>query len=102
MLQVFPSRGVIRVTMMRYKMNVFLQILQTELESIRREKIYIGDLVSQISDGIRVPKGKGFQKWIERNLNDSILQELSRLTNTTIVRTSHTTVGASLERFAAY
>jgi hypothetical protein len=69
---------------MRHKRDIVLQILEQEVGSIQRKVIHLGDMFLRPQQSPK--KGRKLEKWVERNFNDSSLQELGRLTKTDIVK----------------
>ena len=95
-MEVFPSRGTIRITTMRHKMDIVISILARDLDSIKREPINLGTLFPKMA------KGRDFMAWQDQNFNDDVLQELSQITNTEISRISKNTVGECTVGFQAF
>jgi len=89
MLEAFRSRGVIRVTTFHAKKPFIVETVEEALKQIRREELSLGDL---LLPGPKKPKSRRLDRWADRNFDDTTLDELSRLTNTTIVRGPKKTV----------
>lgn len=81
-MEVFPSRGIIRVTTMRHKLEIVVDLLARDLDLIQREPIFLGALFPKMA------KARDFEAWQARTFSDSILQELSHITSTEISRIS--------------
>jgi len=83
-IEIFRSRGVIRVTTLQYKRDVVVQAVEEAVKSIRREEIHLSDLYPASYSNKH--KNRTLGRWIEKNFDDSVLLELSRITDTEIER----------------
>lgn len=61
-----------------------VQAVEEAVKSIRREEIHLGDLFPASYSNKH--KNRTLAKWMEKNFDDSMLLELSRITNTEIER----------------
>jgi hypothetical protein len=74
----FRSRHAIRITTTRLKSEVIVNEIERTLKNIRREKIYMGDLMTPGYSWVQL------RQWAEAQFNSSIIKDLSRMTNTEI------------------
>ncbi len=83
-LEIFTDRDAIRVTTVHAKKQWIVQAFQSSLDRIRRHTISLRSLVPSYV--------KGKDKWIYRYFDNAVLQEVARLTNTSITRKSKSMV----------
>ena len=83
-IEIFQSRRTIRVTTFQYKRAVVVQAVEEAVQGIRREEIRLGDLFP--ANYSSKHKNRNLARWIEKNFDDSVLLELSRITDTQIER----------------
>jgi Mitochondrial inner-membrane-bound regulator len=88
-IEAFRSRGVIRITTGRVKADLIIQDVEQALKRIRRMRISLFDLAP-------LPENP---KVADKRFDDATLLELSRLTNTDIVRQTQRNVWISHFRF---
>jgi hypothetical protein len=74
----FRSKHTIRITATRQKSEVIISEIEQVVQNIRREDIYLGDLMQP---------GHNWQqlrKWADAQFNSTTIKHLSRMTNTEI------------------
>jgi hypothetical protein len=82
-IEIFLSRSAIRVTTPHFKKNLIVQAVEEALKGIEKRQLALGDIYP-VSLG--KPVGGKLHRWAQRNFDDVTLQELGRLTSTSILR----------------
>jgi hypothetical protein len=92
-LEVFLSRSVIRVTTPHFRKTLIIQAIEEALKGVEKRRLALGDLYPA---SLGKPNARKLQKWVQRNFDDASLQELGRLSGTSISRKSKHKVRDSL------
>jgi hypothetical protein len=82
------SRNAIRITTTRIKSCAIVWDIERTLKGIHRVQIPLKALMPTPKKGEK----SDFRKWIDAQFDDSVIEEVARLTNTDIQKTSSDTV----------
>ncbi|KAL2069311.1 hypothetical protein VTL71DRAFT_15649 [Oculimacula yallundae] len=82
-LEAFRKRGVIRVTAPQVKKRLIVQEIEGALHRVRRTTLHLAALKPWWGYGSISSRSVG--KWIEKTFDSATLEELERLTNTSII-----------------
>ena len=82
------SRNAIRITTTRIKSYAIVRDLERTLKGIHRIQMPLKALMPTLEKGEK----SDFRKWVDTQFDDSVIEEVARLTNTDIRKTSSDTV----------
>jgi len=83
-LEAFKSRDAIRVTTTHGKKDVVVRAVEEAAKGIQRRKLALGNLYPTFLGPSIMPQK--LKRWAKKNFDDDVLQELSRMTGTSITR----------------
>ncbi|KAF4632219.1 hypothetical protein G7Y89_g5905 [Cudoniella acicularis] len=84
-LEAFPATGVIRVTSNKFTCRQVYNRVEAAVKNIRRLKVSLDNLIP-LTPKQRRPTNRQISRWTRANFSDAVLVDLSRITNTNIVR----------------
>jgi hypothetical protein len=84
-LEAFPSRSVIRVTTTHAKKDLVVGAVEEAVKGVEKRKVALGNLYPA---SLGTPTTTRLKSWARKNFDDKVLQELSRLSGTSISRKS--------------
>jgi hypothetical protein len=84
-LEAFPSRSVIRVTTTHAKKDLLVKAIEEAVKGVEKRKLALGNLYPA---SLGTPTTTRLKSWARKNFDDEVLQELSRLSGTSISRKS--------------
>jgi hypothetical protein len=82
-LEAFPSRDVIRVTTTHGKKNLLVEAVEEAVKGVQKKRLALGSLYPT---SLGTPTVTQLRKWARKNFDDEVLQELSRMSGTSISR----------------
>jgi hypothetical protein len=82
-LEAFPSRNVIRVTTTHAKKGLLIEAVEEAVKGVRKKRLALGTLYPTF---LGTPTGTKLRDWVQKTFDDECLQELSRMSGTSISR----------------
>lgn len=92
-LEAFTSRSVIRVTTTHGKKNLIVESIEEAVKAVQKRRLALGNLYPA---SLGTPTMSSLKRWAKKNFDDEVLQELSRMSGTSISRKSKQKVGGIL------
>ncbi len=88
-LEAFTSRDIIRVTTTHAKKDLLVKAVEEAVKSVQKRKIALSSLYPA---SLGTPTVSKLRKWARKNFDDDLLQELSRMSGTSISRKANSKV----------
>jgi len=82
-LEAFTSRDVIRVTTTHAKKDLLVKAVEEAVRTVQKRKVALASLYPT---SLVMPTSGNLRRWIRKNFDDDLLQELSRMSGTSISR----------------
>ena len=82
-LEAFTSRDVIRVTTTHAKKDLLVKAVEEAVRTVHKRKVALGSLYPT---SLGPPTANKLRRWARKNFDDDLLQELSRMSGTSLSR----------------